>query len=263
MLKKRNLRRLFVMFLTGLMIIGITSAAYAVPDYIIAGDSAYLFTDYRNAGATFQSTVKSAMATNSATTFIEDSSDKVIKFLDFRNVSATGYAAKLAACTDKISELPTSINVKNTDGTIRSAYTPPGATAGPTLTAGIITAADTDRNITIATGGLTGTLDLSSLATTDTITTGSITVTTGATLTISAITGQDGTDHISLLTDNSKPVTQVLTTGANELSLITYLGTLDGGNDGVQIGYLRLLFGNYITINGTLGTSNVSLVITI
>lgn len=267
-MNRKKLRKLFVVLVTGLMVIGITSAAYALPSYIIAGDKAYEFTDYRNAGTEFQSTVRGAMAASSSSTYIQDTSDKVISFIDFRNVEATNYAGKLAECPNLIADLQLPINIINPDGTVRGPYIPPGTTAGPAFSAATITAAGISNNINLSTDGLTGTLNLSSLTTTDTITAGTVTVTTGSTLVVTAITGQDGTNRLSLLTSKGLSTSQELTAGsANSLDLITYLGALDSNKNGVTMEYLRLLFGNTVTVTGTLtsgsNVGNVSLTITL
>jgi len=93
--------------------------------------------------------------------------------------------------------------------------------------------------------GLTGTIDLSSLGVEDKITDGRVVSFTDASLQLTSIDGLD----ISILpySQDTLPAVQEKT-----LSLISFLGNLDSGQDGVAIGTLILEFGKTVQLSGKL-----------
>lgn len=127
-----------------------------------------------------------------------------------------------------------------------------------------ITVAGTVKPITL-TNGLNGTLNLAGAGANDMITAGSVTSNADATLTLTSIKGANGTDRLGLLTAAGLSTRQALKADTpTPLDLIEYLAEeLDLQNDGVSVGILRTMFGNSVEINGTLGTSDVKLTITL
>jgi len=155
------------------------------------------------------------------------------------------------AVGNKAMNLPTPLSITNVSVTDVTA---------PLITSATLVVAGQSQTVTIA-SGTTGTITLT--GTTVKLSAGTITVSEDSVL---SLTGGNG---YTALSNAGLPTTQTLASGSNALNVISYLGSLDNGGDGVALDTLRAVIGsNTLTFTGTLtdkagNVSNVSLTVTL